>query len=129
MASVLLLGYPHGDAVEARSHAPALATAASDCAAFSCRARTQRTGALPDCAERLRQVYDVTRIWWFGSLSRGEGGPESDVDIAVEGLSTTDHMRAWAELEQLLQMPIDLVRIEEASRSLRERIDEEGIPL
>jgi predicted nucleotidyltransferase len=48
----------------------------------------------------------------FGSVARGEDGPDSDVDLLVDlepGVSLFDLGRMEVELEQILQRPVDLV--------------------
>jgi uncharacterized protein len=63
--------------------------------------------ALPD----LRQRFAVSRLGVFGSMARGEAGPDSDVDVLVEfdGPATLDgFMGLKAELEHLLGMRVDL---------------------
>jgi predicted nucleotidyltransferase len=53
------------------------------------------------------------RIGVFGSMARGEGTPESDVDIYlefVEGMRTYDNFYSLHEiLEMLFGRPVDLV--------------------
>ncbi len=69
----------------------------------------------------------VTRVWLFGSAVRG--GPldwRSDLDLAVEGLPAVDQGRAWAELDETLAMPVDLVRLETANPTLRKQVLERG---
>ena len=56
----------------------------------------------------------VEKAWIFGSFSRGEERPESDVDILIS-LTSDAHMGlAWVgmicDLEEKLQRPVDLVR-------------------
>ena len=55
----------------------------------------------------------IEKAWIFGSFSRGEEGPDSDVDILVT-LSPNAHMGlSWfgmiCELEQKLSRSVDLV--------------------
>ncbi len=48
----------------------------------------------------------------FGSLARGEAGPESDVDILMEmdsSKSLLDHVALMQDLEDLLQQKVDVV--------------------
>ncbi|MBA3882181.1 MAG: nucleotidyltransferase domain-containing protein [Chthoniobacterales bacterium] len=62
----------------------------------------------------------VRRIWLFGSLAKGRPSDwRSDLDIAVEGLDGALLGRTWSELDSLLQLPLDLVRWEDASELLR----------
>ena len=48
----------------------------------------------------------------FGSVARGEAGPESDLDILVEmepGASLMDHVALMQDLEDLLERKVDVV--------------------
>lgn len=56
----------------------------------------------------------VTRAWIFGSYSRGEETPKSDVDILVQydsgyRMSLMDISRIMVELSQALGVKVDLV--------------------
>ena len=66
-------------------------------------------------------------IWLFGSMSSG-GHPlgDSDVDLVVEGLPVTGLIRTVLEVEEILGVEVDLIRIEEAGDSLRARVLSEG---
>lgn len=81
---------------------------------------------LPAIAELLRSHYGVTSIRLFGSLARGDAHACSDMDIAVEGLDASRYFEALADVMTLAQCPADLVRLEEAGESLRQRIAAEG---
>jgi predicted nucleotidyltransferase len=83
---------------------------------------------LPQAAERLRKA-GATRVVVFGSLAEAAAGPDADVDLAVEGLGAPDYFHVLADLMALFGTRVDLVRLEEASPSLSERIEAEGQPL
>jgi predicted nucleotidyltransferase len=70
----------------------------------------------------------VRRIWLFGSAADGADRLDwrSDLDFAMEGLAGEFHCRAWAELDEAVGLPVDLVRWEEAGPTLRERITARG---
>jgi predicted nucleotidyltransferase len=77
-----------------------------------------------------RQRYQLQRIGLFGSIARNEAKASSDVDVWVE----LDHLTPYAtvhlkqELEELLQRPVDLVRLRDRMNPvLREAILREGI--
>lgn len=89
------------------------------------RARRLRA-CLPVAVACLRRDYGVARIVLFGSLANRTCGPDSDVDLAVSGLSRAVYFKALADLMALFEGPVDLVRLEDAPASLRERIDAEG---
>jgi predicted nucleotidyltransferase len=63
----------------------------------------------------LCQKYVVRELYLFGSASREDFGPHSDIDLAVvfsrRGFagSFDQYFDFKAELEQLLQRPVDLV--------------------
>lgn len=91
------------------------------------QARAQRLHALaPAARDLLRRQHGVDRVWLFGSLARGDSGPDSDVDLAVEGLQPADYFQVLGELMGLFGGRVDLVRMEDASPSLRQRVLEEG---
>jgi predicted nucleotidyltransferase len=93
------------------------------------RQRAERLRSrLSEAAQSLR-ARGARRVILFGSLGETEPGPEPDVDIAVDGLPPVEYFPALAELMTLFRARVDLVRLEEAPTSLRERIAQEGRPL
>jgi len=85
--------------------------------------------ALPAAADLVRTRYGVTDVVLFGSLATGTFTDRSDVDIAVRGLDPASYFAALADLMALVAGPVDLVRLEQAPASLRDRISNEGKPL
>lgn len=90
-------------------------------------------GPMATCAEILRlwkehhsQLVDlgVQRLGIFGSVARGEAGPESDVDVLVElDQRTFDrYMDLKIFLEDLLGRRVDLLLYDRIKPHLRERI-------
>jgi predicted nucleotidyltransferase len=72
----------------------------------------------------------VTRIWLFGSSVNGRGLDwRSDLDFAIEGLLVTDYASAWSQLDQVISLPVDLVRIETAPAVLKQQILTHGKPI
>ena len=59
------------------------------------------------------KTQPVLRAWLFGSFSRGEERPDSDVDILVDlDYSQPIGLRffgMWGDLERLLEKDVDLV--------------------
>ena len=59
------------------------------------------------------KTQPVEKAWIFGSFSRGEERPESDIDILVSLIPGTrlglKFFTMNLELEQLLNRPVDLV--------------------
>lgn len=90
-------------------------------------ARAEQVRSRLAVAAQLLQQKGARRIWVFGSMARG-GHPHgsSDVDIAVEGLAAPGLIRTLLEVEQVLGVEVDLIRLEECSDSLRARIAREG---
>lgn len=98
-------------------------------------ARQERQGRVR--AERLRdraraaarwlvERHGVRRVWLFGSLAWGEAHPGSDVDLLVEGLRLEGWSEACADVEEKVGTAVDLVRVEEATPGLPERVIREG---
>lgn len=82
-----------------------------------------------DGAELLRTSFGARRVAVFGSLvaSPQTFDGHSDVDLAVWGLDEAVFFRAVAQLLALEPgMDVDLVRYEDASPSLRDRIEREA---
>ena len=77
-----------------------------------------------------RQRYQLQRIGLFCSTVRNQATATSDVDVWVEldPLTPFATVHLKEELEQLLQRPIDLVRLRERMNpALRAAILKEGI--
>jgi len=79
----------------------------------------------------LKSRFDVQRVILFGSLARRDlFHQRSDIDLAVEGITSRDFWRAWSALDTLgREFEIDLVDVETASLSLRSEIEQEGVEL
>jgi predicted nucleotidyltransferase len=112
-----------------------IATIAATLAARDAAARlraSERTNArlakLESAAMRLTR-RGARHAWVFGSLARGDAREDSDVDLAVEGLPAAEYFAALAELMELFEGRVDLVRLEDAGESLRASVREEGKPL
>lgn len=71
---------------------------------------------LREVLPRLRKKYAVERLYLHGSRLRGEGTPESDLDLLVDfedsdagrQVSLLDFIALRQELEDLLGMDVDL---------------------
>ena len=91
------------------------------------RERAERLLALlPSAKATLAGRHGAARVWLFGSLARGDSSATSDVDLAVEGLASELYFPALAALMELFGGPVDLVRMEEASPTLAQRVRDEG---
>jgi predicted nucleotidyltransferase len=79
----------------------------------------------------LKSRFGVRRVVIFGSLAHAAWFiPDSDVDLAVEGLAPKDFWQAWRIVEEIISdRPVDLIELEAASESLRRAIKRHGIEL
>ncbi|MCC6615275.1 MAG: nucleotidyltransferase family protein [Anaerolineae bacterium] len=81
---------------------------------------------------RLAEQYGARNVRVFGSLARGEGGNDSDLDLLVEfepGRSLLDQSGLILDLQDLLQMKVDVVSEKGLYHMLRDRILSEAVPL
>ena len=61
---------------------------------------------------RIAARYGVRRVRLFGSVSRGDARPDSDIDLLVElapGRSLLDQVGFQQDVEELLGLPVDVV--------------------
>lgn len=68
-----------------------------------------------DTIRKYFETRPVDKVWIFGSFSRGEELPDSDVDIMISltsgaKFSLLDHATWIYELEDLLSRKVDLVK-------------------
>ncbi|WLT31270.1 nucleotidyltransferase family protein [Geothrix sp. PMB-07] len=76
----------------------------------------------------LKAHFAVARLALFGSVSRGEAHPDSDVDILVEfaGPATLDgFMGLKAALENLLDARVDLATARSLRPALRAMVEKD----
>jgi uncharacterized protein len=81
---------------------------------------------------RIAQAHGATNIRVFGSVARGEEGPESDLDLLVEmkpESSLLDLVSLWQDLEDLLGYKVDVITEGGISPYLRDRIYAEAVLL
>ena len=91
---------------------------------------------VPDhVAAELRTLgdrYGIRNIRAFGSFARGEGGPESDLDLLVEyvpgrgGFAFVDFCE---EAERLLGRKVDVVTDKSLHPRIRDKILGQAVPL
>jgi predicted nucleotidyltransferase len=80
----------------------------------------------------MAKRHGVTRVRVFGSMARGDAGPQSDVDLLID---VGAEPSAWfpgglvAELEELLGRRVQVVTERGLDDLLRERVLEEAVPL
>jgi predicted nucleotidyltransferase len=81
---------------------------------------------------RIAARHGASNVRIFGSVARGEAGPDSDVDLLVDlerDRSLLDHAALKVELEQLLERPVDVATERGLKVRIREHILQEAIPL
>jgi predicted nucleotidyltransferase len=86
---------------------------------------------LRKAAAVLKAGFGARRVILFGSLAHVAWfTPDSDVDLAVEGLVGDIYWQAWRFLEEKIpDRPVDLVELETARESLRRAIQRYGVEL
>jgi hypothetical protein len=85
-----------------------------------------------DAILRLAEHHGATNVRVFGSVARGEEGPDSDIDLLVtmgNGRSYFDLVGLWQDLEELLGRKVDVVTDGGLSPYLKDRILAEAVPL
>ena len=86
-------------------------------------------GRLPEPVAVLRREFGVEGVRLFGSLATRVFHGESDLDLLVHGLCSKQHIDAMVAVAGIVGCTVDLVRVQEASKSLLDRVDQEGIDL
>lgn len=81
----------------------------------------------------LGERYGARSIRVFGSVARGEEGPDSDVDFLVDFARGYDlfaqRLPLAEDLSQLLQRRVEVVPEHELNRHIRDRVLEEAVAL
>ena len=81
---------------------------------------------------RIAAKYGASNVRVFGSVARGEAGPESDVDLLVKlesGRSLLDHVALLQDLEDMLSRKVDVVNENALHHSIRDRVLREATPI
>ncbi len=81
---------------------------------------------------RIAASHGARNIRLFGSVSRGEAGPKSDVDILVRlepGRSLLDIIAIKQDLEDLIGCEVDVVTEDAISPYIREQVLKEAVSL
>ena len=84
-----------------------------------------------EVATVLKSRFLVRRVVLFGSLAHTSWfTPGSDVDLAVEGMDTSEYWQAWRLAEEIIgDRPVDFIEIETAMESLKQAIERYGVEL
>lgn len=81
---------------------------------------------------RIAERYGARNVRVFGSVARGDSGPESDVDFLVElepGRNLFDLGGFLYEVRELLGRPVDVVTEKGLQDHVRPKVLEEAVPL
>ena len=81
---------------------------------------------------RIATKHGAHNVRIFGSVARGEAGPDSDVDVLVDlepGRSLLDHAALMIELEQLLGRRVEVATERGLRARLRDRVLREAVRL
>ena len=81
---------------------------------------------------RIAAEHGAYNVRIFGSVARGEAGPESDIDVLVNlepGRSLMDHVALWQDLEDLLGCRVHVVTEGGVHWYIRDRVLKEAVPL
>ena len=85
-----------------------------------------------DTIQNIAALHGAQKIQLFGSVTRGEDTPDSDLDLLVDfepGRSILDHIGLIQDLQDLLGRKVDVVTEKGLSIYIRDRIIQEAIPL
>lgn len=92
----------------------------------------QLLGEKREEVQRIAAKHGAYNIRIFGSVARGEAGPDSDIDLLIDSGPTTS---SWfpagliLELEELLGRRVEVVTERSLNPYLREYVLHEAIPL
>ena len=90
---------------------------------------------LEEHRERIQEIagrHGARHVRVFGSLARGSGGEDSDLDLLIsleQGRSLLDLVALKHELEDVLGRPVDVVTDRSLSPHLRDRVLREAVAL
>lgn len=76
--------------------------------------------------------HGLTNVRVFGSVARGDDGPDSDFDLLVDlpaGMGLFGLGRAAEELEDLLRVDVDLVPARSLKPRVRPEVEAEAVTL
>ena len=95
------------------------------------KVREDLLSVVSQVASQIKLRFGATRVVLFGSLAHEAWfWPESDVDLAVEGLDSTSYWEAWRLAEQIIHgRNVDMVEIESARPALKRAIERYGVEL
>ena len=80
----------------------------------------------------LAEAYGATNVRVFGSVARGEAGPDSDVDLLISfppDRSIFDMVGLWLDLKELLGCEVSLIADGIDDLAFLQRIKQDAVPL
>ncbi len=83
-----------------------------------------------EAVETVAPKYEIDSIYLFGSYARGDATEESDCDFRIEGGNMSGLFELgglYADLEDALGKPIDLVMTDSMRESFYELIKDEEV--
>ena len=81
-------------------------------------------------AKVLKERFNASKVMLFGSVTRTDFSPWSDIDLAVWGISITDYYKAVAFASGYSSIfKVDLVDADDCSQSLLQHITDNGIEI
>ena len=125
LPAATMSGSPGGDDTAARSRD-------DGCMAPSSPPTLDELRRLAPALQSITAAHGGLGLQVFGSVVHGSAGPGSDLDLLVEfpnSPSFEQFMDLKLALEDLLSVPVDLVTRRGLRAELRQRIEEEAIPL
>ncbi|MFA6221938.1 MAG: nucleotidyltransferase family protein [Desulfomonilaceae bacterium] len=77
-------------------------------------------------------IYNIKALYVFGSVVRGEAGPDSDLDMLVEFESTAhiglfEFSRLQRTLSEILGRSVDLTTPDALSKAFRDQVLSEAV--
>lgn len=81
---------------------------------------------------RLAAQYGASQVRVFGSLARGEAGPDSDIDFLVsfpDHTSVLDVIGLWLALKDLMGRDVDVLTEGGWDERMKARILRDAVPL
>jgi len=88
------------------------------------------------CALVLKEQFGVSKVVLFGSMLKVESiFEDSDIDLAVWGLSSDAYWKAWCAVDDVVSQtgydfpPVDLVDVNNAKPHILQAIQREGVEL
>jgi predicted nucleotidyltransferase len=79
----------------------------------------------------ITSCYGIRNVRVFGSFARGEGRPDSDIDLLVDldpGRSLLDLIAAKQDLEDLLGRTVDVITARSLSSYVRDSVLSDAVP-